>query len=397
MRAIGGGLSHSGKCLPSIILVETIPGGINGGDTALPRSQQEVKETQNWPTLASRLGDRHNALNLVRLVLASSVIVGHAWPLTGSQTQPSLEFISGIAVNGFFAASGYLIAGSRVRVSFLPYLWRRILRIFPGLIVCLLVTAFGFGPLASLIEGVPYRWDSALAFVHRNALLTIHQRGIEGTLSDVPYEGAWNGSLWTLIFEFIAYLILGILLSGAWTVRRARIIVPAFFTLVVVVRILALGPLDVTTNFYLNGLRLAGYFLAGSALYFFADRIVLRPWHTAAALVIYIGLWQVDAAEMFGQLPLAYLVLSIGAARWDGFTTKNDISYGVYIYAFPVQQTLVLLDTAKHGVMFNSVLTFAITWILAWASWRYVEKPSLALKRIQSFQQLIPSRDRLGK
>lgn len=342
--------------------------------------------------MGSRLSDRHNALNLIRLFLASSVILAHAWPLTGSEIQPSLEFISVIAVNGFFAASGYLIASSRIRVSLLSFLWRRALRIFPGFIVCLITIAFGFGPLASFIEGVPYRWDSALAYIYRNAFLAVHQRGIEGTLSEVPYEGAWNGSLWTLVFEFIAYLILGILLTGSWIARRAHVLVPALFVLVVLARILALGPLDVTTNFYLNGLRLGGYFLAGSALYFFADRIVLRPWQTAAAILVYIGLWQADAADLFGQLPLAYTVLSIGATRWDGFTTRNDISYGVYIYAFPVQQTLALLGTGQMGVFFNSVLTFVITGILAWISWKYVERPALSLKYLQPFRRTVPSR-----
>lgn len=356
------------------------------------RRNREQVNLQSRSTLGSGLSDRHNALNLIRLVLASSVIIGHAWPLTDSETRPSLEFISGIAVNGFFAASGYLIASSRVRVSLLSFLWRRALRIFPGFIVCLIAIAFGFGPLASLLEAVPYRWDSALAYIYRNAFLIVHQRGIEGTLSEVPYEGAWNGSLWTLIYEFLAYLVLGVLLTGSWVVRRAYVIVPALFVLVVLARILALGPLDVTTNFYLNGLRLGGYFLAGSALYFLADRIVLRPWQTAAAILIYIGLWQAGAADLFGQLPLAYAVLSVGATRWDGFTTSNDISYGVYIYAFPVQQTLILLGTGQMGVFFNSVLTFVITCILAWISWKYVERPALSLKHIQLFRRRVASR-----
>lgn len=353
--------------------------------------RQETGMRAGPNTLAGRLSDRDNALNLVRLVLASLVVLGHAWPLTGSDTVPSLEFLSGIAVNGFFAASGYLIAGSRVRTSFPVYLWRRALRIFPGFIVCLLVIAFFFAPLASLLQGTPTHWASNFAFVYRNAFLYIQQRGIEGTLGAVPYAGAWNGSLWTLSFEFAAYIILGVLLTGSW-VRHARLVVPLFFVLAVILRVAADGPLDVSTNLYLNGLRLAGYFLAGAAFYFVADRIVVRPWFTGAAVAAYIGLWQIDAADFFGQIPLAYIVLSLGAVRWTGMASKNDMSYGIYIYAFPVQQTLVLLGTAAWGVILNSALTLAITAAFAWLSWAYIERPALALKDFRFFRSLRPAR-----
>ncbi|MET3709258.1 peptidoglycan/LPS O-acetylase OafA/YrhL [Arthrobacter sp. UYEF6] len=325
---------------------------------------------------------------MVRLVLASLVILGHAWPLTGNDAQPSMEFVSGIAVNAFFVASGYLIAGSRIRASFFRFLWRRALRIYPAFIVCLLVLATGFGPLAALIEGRAYQWDSAISYVFQNSLLRIQQRGIDGTLTAVPYEIAWNGSLWTLYFEFIAYVLLGLLLTGAWIQKRAAIIVPVAFVLVVLARFAALGPLDVSTSFYLSGLRLAGYFLAGAVLYFLASRIILRPSYTLLALVAYLGLWMVDGADLFGQLPLAYLVLSIGAIRYTGFATKHDVSYGVYIYAFPVQQTLVLLGTASWGIAANSVLTLVITFALAWASWTYLERPMLAFKDLGSVSRL---------
>lgn len=345
------------------------------------------------PTLATSLSDRNNALNLVRLVLASAVVLGHAWPLTGSKAAPSLEFLSGIAVNGFFAASGYLIAASRVRVSFPVYLWRRALRIFPGFIVCLLVIAFFFAPLASLLQGTPNHWASNFSFVYRNALLYIQQWGIDGTLGTVPYAGAWNGSLWTIFFEFVAYIVLGVLLTGSWA-KRARIVVPLVFVSVVIFRVAAVGPLDISTNLYLNGLRLAGYFLAGAVFYFFADRITLRPWYTGAAIAAYVGLWQIDATDFFGQIPLTYIVLSIGALRWTGVAPKSDISYGVYIYAFPVQQTLVLLGSAPWGAVLNSALTLVITAVFAWLSWVYIERPALGLKDFQPFKDLRPNRSR---
>lgn len=310
-------------------------------------------------------------------------MLGHAWPLTGSNTQPSLEFLSGIAVNGFFAASGYLIAGSRSRLSFVPYMWRRTLRIFPGFLACLVVIGAAFGPLAAHVEGKRYDWFSALTFVFHNAFLKIQQWGIDGTLESVPYPDAWNGSLWTLFFEFIAYALIGILLTGMYMKRVAFVMIPLVFILVVIGRIAALGPLDVSTTLYLNGLRLGGYFLAGAVLYVVADRLVLRASYIVTALIIYLALWQFGAADMFGQLPLAYLVLSVGATPWTGITTNTDLSYGVYIYAFPIQQLLAVFGTADWGIFANTIVTLGITLIFAWMSWTLIEKPAMSLKGLR--------------
>ena len=98
------------------------------------------------PSLGAAFDPRNNSLNALRLVFASMVIVSHAWPLGGFGRDPQ---IGGIAVGrwavaGFFVISGYLIASSRGRTPFLTFLWRRFLRIFPGLWVCLLVTVLVF-------------------------------------------------------------------------------------------------------------------------------------------------------------------------------------------------------------------------------------------------------------
>ena len=105
-------------------------------------------------TLQERLGDRHNRLNAIRLVLASVVILGHAWPLTGADG-PSLELLSDVAVNGFFVLSGYLIAESRVRTRLVPYLWRRFLRIYPAFLVSLLAGLNLFIGMFNLVPLLP--------------------------------------------------------------------------------------------------------------------------------------------------------------------------------------------------------------------------------------------------
>ena len=113
--------------------------------------------------LGARLDGRDNALNFLRLVLASAVIVGHAYPL-GGHGASRIEGLSGLAVDGFFALSGFLIAGSRMRLPMHDFLLRRCLRILPGFWACLVVTAFVFAPLSSLFVGrllaPPTRWGT---------------------------------------------------------------------------------------------------------------------------------------------------------------------------------------------------------------------------------------------
>lgn len=332
--------------------------------------------------LGEALSDRRNTLNFVRLVLASMVILGHAWPLTGSKLSPNLEFLSGIAVEGFFIISGYLIAASRLNSNFVSFVWKRILRIMPAFWTVLVLTAVVFGPLAALIEGKAYNWLSGAGFVFKNFFLMMYQWGIDGTLTEVPYPNVWNGSLWTLSYEFLAYLAVGVLLSFKLVRSKMEYVVPALFIISVLAWALFRGPLDVSTNFYLNGARLGSYFLAGAAYFALRKYIRVSPLLLIVSIGIYALLFMFELNNFVGQLFLGYFLLAAGSYRWTSIATKNDISYGVYIYAFPVQQFFVLFGSASLGIALNVMLTLTVTICLAWLSWTLVEKPALRWKNL---------------
>lgn len=153
------------------------------------------------PSLEDSLGQSNNALNFVRLVLAILVIAAHVWPLGGFGTSPTLGGMSlgSWAVSGFFALSGFLIAGSRARSDVVSFFWKRFLRLMPGFWVCLLAIAFIFAPVTVLLlPGSSWTPTAAINYVVGNSLLQISERGIDGTLASTPYDIAWNGSLWTL-------------------------------------------------------------------------------------------------------------------------------------------------------------------------------------------------------
>ncbi|MEO5662362.1 MAG: acyltransferase, partial [Nocardioides sp.] len=175
-------------------------------------------------TVAEALLRRPNGLNLVRLGLASLVIALHTWTVAGEGLHsPYYEPLGKWAVPGFFCVSGFLIAGSRMRLSLGRFWWHRALRIFPAYLVCLVVVAFALAPLSTL-GGGSWAADSAVGYVTHNATLVQVQLGIGATA-----EGqVWNGSLWTLSFEFAAYIIAGLLLTGA-SRTQATVVVGTLF------------------------------------------------------------------------------------------------------------------------------------------------------------------------
>lgn len=331
-------------------------------------------------TLREALSTRDNSLNFVRLCLAAAVIISHAFPLGGFEKPFWLPDLGGWAVSGFFAISGYLIAGSRMRLRFFPFTVHRVMRIFPAFWAVLLGVAFVLAPLTTVLTGEDYSPGSALEYVLKNAGLYIWQRGVEDTLLSVPYPVAWNGALWTLFYEFAAYMCAAVLLTLAVVRKHAVVATSVALVATVTFQILAPGPLQVTTTLYLNGARLGAFFLAGMLLYFLADRIKLRTWPLAGAILIMVLLSFTGLIDLIAQLPFAFIVLWLGAKLKVRFGQKNDVSYGVYIWGFPVQQTLAVSGVAVAlGPWLAALAALLLTLPLAWASWRLVERPGMRL------------------
>ena len=342
---------------------------------------------ENRRTLRAAFDPRNNSLNVLRLVFATAVIVSHAWPVGGFGPDPSFGGIAlgEWAVAGFFVISGYLIAGSRLRSSLGAFLWRRFLRIFPGLWACLLVTVVVFVSLASLHEGgaLTSQLGARVSYAFNNAFLlpdiTHRNWGVAGTLGSVPYSGVWNGSLWTLLYELGCYVALAALLSFAALRKRSTLVV-AF----VYVATLHLLDVEITALPWQRielAVNLATYFLAGALLYAYQERIPLRSSLAALATAVLVAASLTGHASAVAALPVAYICLWLGVVLpLRGVGRKNDLSYGVYIYAFPVAQLLALYGAHGLGVWKFVLLSVALTYPLAAASWFVVERPALGLK-----------------
>jgi peptidoglycan/LPS O-acetylase OafA/YrhL len=334
-------------------------------------------------TVARSFDRRRNSLNAIRLLLAVLVVVSHSWAIGGFGPEPSLggAHLGTWSVLGFFCISGYLITASRLGSTSARFYKARALRILPGFVVCLIVVAAVLAPLSTLGDGI-WSFSSAVTYVVRNLALYppgVAQDGIENTLTSVPYIGMWDGSLWTLFWEACCYVLVGVGVSVVPRIGLFRTVTVAFFG------VTALCVLSATGLVTLPGigdrvLPLVAAFLAGAVVFLAADRIPVTTVTISVALAwvaVVVGFGMVQA---LGGLPLAFLLLVIGSrSEASAIGRQRDLSYGFYIYAWPVQQILVLLLDGRGGVLVLIGASLVVTWLLAFLSCILIERPALRL------------------
>ncbi|WP_422933881.1 acyltransferase family protein [Sinomonas sp. P47F7] len=342
-------------------------------------------------SLGAALDPGRNSLNALRLLFAGAVIVSHAWWLGGYGPEPSLYGIKlGTAgVMGFFAISGYLITLSAQRSrSVGEFALARLTRIFPGLIVAAMATAFVAAPLGALLTGG--RWDlgGALGFLGAAfglLLGVLPTPPIGTTLQGNPDALDWNGPLWTLTWEILSYVVIAVVVLAARRLRggnpaAATAFLFAAVTAGVGMTLLRGGFGPARSDF---ALPLMAFFLAGALLAQFRGRVPVGVLPLAVAVPIAWASLASSLAPILVPLPLAYLVLCLGSLRaFSRIGSRFDVSYGVYIYGWPVQQLLA----AAHGPISFPALGYAAlalvaVWPLAYLSCVLIEQPAQRWRR----------------
>lgn len=346
-------------------------------------------------TLDSILSGRDNNFNLIRFLAAAMVIVAHSYTLTvQSWKQIPLPFIrdvhlGGLAVEIFFITSGFLISMSFLRQSNIwLYLEARILRIFPALIVAVLFTSLVLGPIFTKLSlGEYFTHTDLYEYILINSTLILNIVQIRYELPGVFTENllpvAVNGSLWTLPYEVWMYIML--LIIGVIRILNNRKRFNIFFALFVLSYLVGsmfllesafYAKLDTYANFAL-------YFLMGT--FFYVNRnwipingyILLTSW-----LVLWLLRFSISIYDVFYYFALSYGVFWLALVP-GGFIRRfnrlGDYSYGLYIYAFPIQQAIIALFPAISPV-FLIVLAFFVTLFFAVVSWHVIEKPALSYK-----------------
>lgn len=336
-------------------------------------------------SLAAAFDPHDNALDLLRLVLAGTVAVVHTTLIGfGHQPQVGSTDLGSLAVDGFFVLSGFLVARSYVRLGSLRrYLWHRALRILPGFWVSLLATSFLVAPVLALLTGrsvasVFVGDDSALDYLGRNAFLLMRQFGISGLPGEGGEGDVLNGSLWTLFFEAACYAIIAVL-GVLGILRRRRRLVLVGLGVAWVLTIAAAFGIDPLGSELM--LRLGFVFLLGSGGYLFADRIPVRgvlAWG-ALALVL-LGLFATPDHRALAGPAFAYLCLWAAVRCPWRPRPRWDLSYGVYVWHWPVAQVLLALGLTSLTTVPFVLVGLAVSSGVAVVSWVCVERPALGLK-----------------
>ena len=294
--------------------------------------------------------------DVMRLVAALLVVVSHTFPLSG---EPALrirgvEDLGALGVSIFFVISGYLVTASYRRDP-KTYLVKRLLRIEPGLIASLAVTV---ALLAFVTTAPPAEyWREAGLYVLRNALLYPATYDLPGVFETAPVAGVVNGVLWTLRLEFTFYLLLMLI--------RADLRIMAGLVVLCAAAWLAM---TLTTPGWADerATRVA-FLVARNGLLFFAGAVLqVTQWKVP----IWLGAASAVAFPFAG--PLALPTAVIGLSRPGKLPA--DLSYGVYIYAFPLQQALAVAGQLNVVTAILAVVPFAAL------SWYLVERPALAFK-----------------
>ena len=328
-----------------------------------------------------------NNLSLLRLAAAFAVLFAHSWPvvegagaqdpvtraLSAALDQPVA--LSGLAVHAFFVISGYLVTKSALtRRSLLRFAAGRVLRIYPALLVHVLIVALFIGPLITGLPVAQYFLDPRLSeFVANNALMWNATYELPGVFEE-RVSKAVNASLWTLPIEIRCYLAIGLLLAArllrSWTV--AALSVALGLLQIFAPELQAIGDSHAASNTF--------YFMFGALVFLFREKVPANGIFSLGLLLAGAAVFRAGGGPVLVGAGLAFSVLWAGliapkffdSARWLG-----DPSYGVYLWAYPVQQ--IVVETI-HVVDPWAVTAIAgvLTLAAGVMSWRLVERRALA-------------------
>jgi peptidoglycan/LPS O-acetylase OafA/YrhL len=291
----------------------------------------------------------------------------------------------------FFALSGFLVTGSAMRLALGPFALSRFLRIAPALIVDTAVSILAFGMAFTTLPKSTYFLHPQTMSYWLNCLGDIHYL-LPGVFEHNPWRQI-NKSLWTIPSELLCYVAIGFLM--ATSMLKKPLVAGAGIAAIMMIDI-AFHNFGGAFHFPMER-ELAGptgklvcFFLAGSITYVMRDRVPVSS-ILAVACVLYIAVFSVTMPESFGQhvgfaigacIALPYLVAWLGIqplpVPWP-FKT-GDYSYGVYLYAFPIQQTVVYLTGTRSPLVVMALSILPVI-LLATLSWHFVEKPTLKLRK----------------
>lgn len=340
------------------------------------------------------MNTKTNCFDLLRHFAAFLVLYSHHFALSGLSepvfmhwdTLGTLAVLMFFAISGFFMPTSFSSAG-----NFLPYMLKRCRRIFPGLLVCSVVTYYLIGGALTPESSLHYVFS--LSPLKSSLLNTVFIRcSIPGVFSDFIYKNAINGSLWTLPIEFAFYITLGIFLTYSNSRKTLALLFVCFTGLSIITNFTFLGRLYYAERFHMAYIATFGMaFTMGAVMSQTHDYWVRYRKYLLflIATSLFLFQWFPDL-RILVNLSLAILTIIIGTYfREIIFDRKLDISYGIYIYAFLIQQIVINMIPINFGQ--GLCLATLRTCLVAYLSCRFIEHPFLRSAKTKFASQDAPS------
>ena len=347
---------------------------------------------------------RDNAFDLIRIVAAGAVLLSHSFPLAGL-VEPMVgrnSTLGSFAVWIFFSLSGYLVAASLTHTATLrEFAKKRMLRVLPALLVFILLGAFVIGPLLSNLGVSNY-------FVQPKTWSYLFANPAFGLQSELPgvFEGnifplEFNGSMWTIKYELLMYALLASLAGK--NLKRNTIVLFLIFLCGNLVHNFDVSNINKVfwriesfTSFTAERISLLGsIFFSGALVHLIFGRKIPHFIAIASGLLL-LAAGGSNAFRPVVAVTLPILVIYI-AYNCPAFIRKlapqSDLSYGVYLWAFTIQQfyaSIGLTGQVYWGA--NLLLSAASTFGIAWLSWHWIEKPALRFKKKSTSELFIDSK-----
>jgi peptidoglycan/LPS O-acetylase OafA/YrhL len=336
---------------------------------------------------------RGNNFGILRILFAALVVVSHSPEIIdGNRSREIMTRLFGtislgeFAVDGFFLVSGYLITKSfSERPKILPFAIKRAARIAPGYLVSFWVCALMIAPFVGAYHSAISPGQLANNVTDN---LMFSAPSVAGAFHGLPWPYL-NGSMWTIIYEVRCYYVVAVAGSVAGILHfqsnRSRWMILAVVLVLLIVN--GTGWHTAMSGTLLTGdpetfCRYCAVFGAGALFYLFRDRIALTRAGAAGAFVLLlILLFHKPTAEagvaLFGGYLMFWFALEYRQLKISAYANRNDISYGLYLYAWPIQ-SIILWNYRTINPWMLSLLALIGAGLAGYASWHLVEKHCLA-------------------
>lgn len=349
--------------------------------------QNNVSPAPPPTTLGDLARGRHNNLDLVRLACAGLVLFGHGYIIftnDPSDPDPVASFLYGaqaVGLNVFFVLSGFLIARSALQSTDAVAFWTaRGARIVPGLVVASAFCALLIGPIATESTLQSYFRDPSLAlYILGTGFFTLPDLRLPGVFENAPNPGDVNISVWTLRYEVALYV-------AAWGAASCGLLTKRSVFLVIAVAIGYAATMesglyqDIPTAWHV--FRFGTAFGLGAFAWLHRSRIVMSWTHAFGLTILAASLHDTALGPILALVASGYLALMLGYAApvIGAYHRVGDLSYGVYIYHWPIGSLLYATVPGITPLALTAV-TAVLSLPAAYASWRFVEAPALSLVR----------------